>query len=226
MEEIQELIKSAIGSAPLDLTDLYYSKSLPDYPDSRIHCLSINEALQYTKSLWRISVVQRMGLWALTDANDSNPFCYIGTGPCCGGIIRFSHDPEPEIYFQNLSNFIEIMRMIGESDHDIDESPKDKDLAFNVQSELTELVIEESDDSVFLTCTYLPVSTMLNSEIKTKLSIHEDFFVREELAKYLIRLPEVDDLEIAERLANDSHPQVQRPGKQARSVINRIKWSR
>ena len=42
----------------------------------------------YTKSIREIPVVEILGLVALNDANDSNPFCLVTEGPAAGTVVH------------------------------------------------------------------------------------------------------------------------------------------
>lgn len=225
MPDYSAEMMAIVGAAPYDLVQYYEAGDFPSFPESRVNCLSFEAAAKYTFQIAGIPTGHRMGLWVLDDANDSNPFCYISKGPCMGAIIRFSHDPEPEIYFPKLNPFLAALTALGISGADIDELKKAKHMGFALSQRLAELCGEDTEDSVFLICTYLPVCADLGEDTKKALSVHEDFFVREAFAAYLTEHPSVDDLAFAEVLASDKHPQVARPGAAARSAINRIKWS-
>ncbi len=218
-DHASELI-AVIGSAPADLLDHCRAGNLPKYPDSRINCLPFEEARNYSRKMQGIPVVDRLGLWVLDDANDSNPFAYISRGPCAGMVIHFSHDPEPELAFPSLERYLASMRDAGTRGIDIGDIAVERmDVALD--RDIRELAAEGTDDANFLIVTYLPVTASLESETKERLVSHKDFFVREALAGFLAQRSAAEDVSIAERLAKDRHPQVARAAKAAVAATRR-----
>ncbi|CAN5906957.1 hypothetical protein BH11VER1_BH11VER1_07900 [soil metagenome] len=139
MTSPDSIISEVLGHCPADLASFYADNQPQSEVTEWTHILNLNAACEYTKMLNGIPVVDRLGLWALNDANDSNPYCYISKGPCQGGVILFSHDPEPEIRFSSLANFV---RAISEA-ADLEDIRVELDLAFNLDSEITSLLKEE-----------------------------------------------------------------------------------
>ena len=220
MPDYPSQIEAVIGSAPADLIAYYDAGIFPVYPDLRINCLPFAKAKEYSEKLKEISVVDRLGLWALDDANDSNPFAFISKGPCAGMIIHFSHDPEPEIAFSSLSHFLASMQDAGRRGIDIEDIPAEP-ISIPLDDALNELAKENTDAATFLLCTYLPVAAAPAKKTKDHLAAHEDFFVREALAVFLARTPSPEDEAIAVQLAADRHPQVARAGKAALAAVRK-----
>jgi len=129
-------------------------------------------------------------------------------------IIHFSHDPEPEIAFSSLRQFLAAMHDAGAGGLDIDEIAKES-ISVPLDQSISELAAEGTDDATFLLTTYLPVAAALRKETKNCLVSHDDFFVREAFAAFLARIPSAEDVAIAEQLATDKHPRVARAGKTA-----------
>ncbi len=218
MPDFASEISTLVSTAPADLVLFYREAVRPNYPKSRIRCLPFHEAKDYTEKMRGIPVVDRLGLWTLDDANDSNPFCYITQGPCAGMIIHFSHDPEPEIAFPSLPRLVAAMNSTGAQGLDIDEMAKET-ISISLDSEIRNLAKEDSEEAVFLLTTYLPICLPLEIETKSVLVAHDDFFVREALATYIARTAFDQDLPVADRLAADQHPQVARRAKIAVDAI-------
>jgi len=174
MPDYTSQMVAVIGSAPADLLAYYHNAILPVYPDSRINCLPFDKAKDYSQKVRGISVVDRLGLWMLDDANDSNPFAYISSGPCAGMIIHFSHDPEPEIAFSSLKQFLSAMHDAGARGLDIDEIGKES-ISFPLDQAIRELAAEGTQDATFLLTTYLAVSAALQKETMASLVSHDDF---------------------------------------------------
>lgn len=219
----RERIHQIIGSSPDDLVALYASDSLPRYPDSRVNVLSFEKAAQYTASVARISVVARLGLWFLDDANDSNPYAYISRGPCSGMVIHFSHDDEPRISFRSLASFIAAMHALGASGGDIDEVTPDV-ISMPLAEPIRALASENSEDATCLISAYLRICPALDEATAEILLSHGDFFVREALARYILRNPASTLTRVAAALATDRHPQVAAVGKKAQAAIRKNAW--
>jgi hypothetical protein len=223
MMSIRGQISDIIGSAPEDLVAFYEQGDFPAYPESRINCLPFEGARQYSSCVNRVSDVERLGLWFLDDANDSNPFAYISKGPCAGMIIHFSHDPEPAITFSSLASFLAKMHGAGKLGLDIDDIENDS-LSLPLNKDIYCLAQEDTDEATALITYYLPVCSLLEDQTKASLLEHSDFFVREAFALFLTRVPCENDLEFAEHLANDRHPQVAREGKKALGAVKRKRY--
>lgn len=224
MMTIRDNIFEIIGAAPTDLVAYYERGDFPSYPESRINCLTFEGARHYSSLVKRVSVVERLGLWFLDDANDSNPFAYISKGPCAGMIIHFSHDPEPVISFSSLESFLSKMHSTGKLGLDIDEIERET-LSFPLNQEINSLAAEDTDEATALITYYLPVCSSLEEQTKEFLLSHTDFFVREAFAMFLRRVPSENDLEAAQLLAADSYPQVAREGKAALAAVKRKKFN-
>ena len=134
-------------------------------------------------------VVKRLGLWALDDANDSNPFCYIGQGPCARAIIHFSHDDSPKIYYSSLNGCLESMATIASIEGDILDAVPEMNLEFPCAAEIARLCDDTSDDATFLICVYLPICSDLEPVVLEKLTSHPDFFVREGVRRAIAHAP-------------------------------------
>jgi hypothetical protein len=215
MAEPNPVISEILGHCPDELASYYASDQLEADIKERAHLLDLNAASEYTKMLIGIPIARRLGLWALNDANDSNPYCYISNGPCAGAVMLFSHDPEPEIRFSSLANFIS---SISEVD-DLENIRPEPGLSFDLDSEITSLLEEDTDDSAFLLATYLTRAGRLSASNLNTLGGHPDFLLREAFAWFLQNHGGQDELEIATKLSQDSSPQVARAAKGAVAAI-------
>jgi hypothetical protein len=213
-------IAALLGSAPADLAAFYERGGLPSYPDSRIHCLPFGEARAYTLDVQGIPVVERLGLWVLDDANDSNPYAFVSKGPCAGAILHFTHDDDSRITHASLAGFLAALRVLGESGGDIDNLAPEV-LSLVLDAELEALAHEDSEEAVFLINAYLSASGAPQDATRTALLGHGDFFVREALAAHLGRLSRAQDLAAVQQLAADAHPQVAAAGKAALGALRR-----
>lgn len=209
-----------LGSAPADLLEYYQREQFPEYPQSSIHGLSFEKARDYSRALNRIPAMAPLGLWALDDANDSNPYTYISKGPCAGMILHLSHDDSSEIAFGSLAKFVEAMHRAGGNALDIGEiEPQPEPRPLN--DELWSLATKDNEDATFLIAIYLPIAADLQPDTKTVLASHGDFFVREAFATFLADNGSSEDLSLAEDLLADAMPQVARAGEAAVRTIRR-----
>lgn len=222
MSDITSQIVSVIGNAPKDLVDFYQSCELPRYDNPDVNFLQFEEAKAFSQQIQSYSLIGKLGLWALDDANDSNPFCYISGGPCAGAILHVFHDDKSVIAYSSMASYLKAMQEVGESDMFLYEVEPEPNLSFNCDSEIADLCNEGSDDATFLISIYLPVCADLSLETKNILVAHDDFFVREEIAQYLCLHPQAADLQFAQRLAADRLSQVATHGKLACEAIKRI----
>lgn len=222
--QIRMRLETVVDSAPADLVEFYAQERPPDYPQSRIHFLEFEDAFTCSKRLNEIWSLSYLLPWVLDDANDSNPYCYIMRGPCSGAVLHLSHDGDSRIEFRCLADYVAAMKRVGESGNSIDDASMDMDLDFPLSGEIESLCKEDSEDAVFLLAIYLPVCRLLTAEAKTILLDHEDFFAREAFAKWLQQNPSIENLAYAEKLAQDSYPQVAQPGRMAQSSINKMKY--
>ncbi|HEY4372330.1 MAG TPA: hypothetical protein VGN52_10420 [Burkholderiales bacterium] len=213
-------IAAFLGHAPADLAAFYDGDALPDYPDSRIHCLPFDQALAYTRDMHGIPVVQRLGLWVLDDAEDSNPHAYVTQGPCTGAVVHFSHDGEPRVAFGSLAAFVAALHEAGGRGGDIDDLPPQAP-AYALDAEITVLLGEDSEDAHFLVNLYLGICAPLQMQTQEALLREDDFLVREALAARLAQTARPQDLDTAQRLAADPHPQVARAGALALAAVRR-----
>jgi hypothetical protein len=224
--DIEESIKNLIGYVPQDLLEFYKSDEIIESKENNINILGFKDALQQSKSMNTIGIVNRLGLWVLEDGNNSNHFCYITKGPCKGFIMCFCHDGEPSIYYGDLRSFLDSVIKLVKCGKDIDDLKHDKKITLNLNTELQELVKENNDDATFLICLYLRLCKPLNNSTINNLVNSKDMFVREAIANYVENNPDVNYYEFAVQLSNDSHSQVKECGKLALKNINKIKYAK
>lgn len=182
-------------------------------PHLSINVLDEQASAKRSSALQGISVCRRLRLFALDDAEDSNPYCYIGAGVAAGMVVHFNHDPEPRIEFETLDDFEHFLRQLRSSDQPLNDGDVDMPSPAHpnqiaLAAVLSELSRGEDDDSEFLICLYLPLLRGEHRALLRELATHTSFFVREVLAEVIgtARLPGAQALLRA--LANDPDPQV------------------
>jgi len=195
--------------------------------DLCINPLTLDESRRYSMDLQSTPVGHALGLIALDDANDSNPYCYISRGIAQGMVVHFSHDDEPEIRFHDLASFRRSLMAALDQGLDIDDLPCEPLGPFDDQQglirTLTDLIDRGDDDAEFLLCLLLPLLVPKQISIIERLACHESFFVRERLAEFIASHPRAEHHSVARRLSEDQHPQVARPGKVALSRVKRTR---
>ncbi len=188
------------------------ARSLND-PALLINILEPASSAAYTESLRGIPVANRLGLIALDDANDSNPYCLITNGPASGMVVHFSHDPEPKIEFLSLDAFEAFLVKLHEQRACIFEmdaplvSHPDQSL---LDASILSLIDEQPSDEVeFLICLYLPLLRGDHAYLLARLATYDNFLVREAVAEAIGSAGLSGSKEILVKLTGDLHPQVQ-----------------
>ena len=211
-------------SPPDDLISHFIGDHFPVDPDLAINILRFPSAIEYTAGIHRSAILgPPLGLIALEDGNNSNPFCYITKGPVRGSILHLCHDDDAVIAYSSLHDFLAvidsaIVNRVWINDVKFDEALDGLDRA-GVADYLMDL--GDDDEAVAEICTLLPLVPTNELQLIEKLSRYVDFFVREATANAVIASPHPALSAIAKRLASDAHPQVARQGQLAVSVVNR-----
>lgn len=219
---VSAIIQDVIGSAPADLVAYFEKGDFPLRPDTNINCLPLQQALEYTQAIHKVSLyAEPMGLFALDDAEDSNPYCYMSRGPCAGAVMHLIHDDTSTIDFRTLESFVTAIRSLPPSAW-IDELKPERPLLFDTAAEIERLMVDFASDFDVFALVYLPVTRELSESLKERLASHDDFFVREAFAGWLLSFGTLADEELTSRLAADRVDQVARPAKKA---LQRIKPS-
>lgn len=223
---IQDALATCVTDPPQDLTLFYASPPLVA-PELGINVLTLEDAIVYTRAIRDNSYLgSPMGLFALDDANDSNPFCYITSGPAKGCILHLSHDDDARIAYSSLEEFVAALKTAIAEETFVDDLPDknprpalDQDQLCDRISELTTTDTDEATAELVFLTSLLDVA---RTETVRTLSAHADFYVREAVATLISQYPNVKLLEVADALASDPHPQVARPGKAALSAVQRV----
>jgi len=226
LNDIHDMLALCISEPPDDLVALY-SMPRPIAPHLGINVLSLDAAAKYTRAIHEHTLLGRpMGLFALDDANDSNPFCYVSRGPAKGCILHLYHDGTTSIEYASLRGFVDALHAAIVDGIYIDDLPNkncrpeiDQNILGNRIVELAGIGTDEAECELIILVSLL--DTARTSTINL-LSKHENFFVREETANLIANYPNSLLIEAAEILAGDIHPQVARPGKAALSAVRRV----
>jgi hypothetical protein len=219
-----EALKPFCESPPVDLVSHFTGDHFPLDPELAINILRIRSAVEYTGGIHRFAILgPRLGLVALDDGNNSNPFCYITKGPVRGCVMQLRHDDDAVIAFSSLRGFMAvvdaaIVNRVHIDDITFDEAHSGLDRAGVVDHLMG---LGDDDEAVVEICALMPLISTNELELIEKLSYHVDFFVREAIANAIIARPNPALSRVAERLASDPHPQVSRPGQLAMAAVIR-----
>jgi len=223
--DIRSTLATCVENPPNDLLALYTSP-FPNDPELCTRILPLSEAVEYTKAIQRTLLGRPLGLFALDDANDSNPFCYITRGPAQGCILHLSHDGNSAVEYSSLGRFLAALKSAQDDGLYIDELPgKDLRPAIDQQSlvdRLAELVQQDTDEAE---CELVVLARLLDTnrvEAVRSLSLHSSFFVREAVALLIASHPNTQLLAVAESLAKDRHSQVSQPGRKALAAVKQL----
>ncbi|QNN22939.1 hypothetical protein HED60_11900 [Planctomycetales bacterium ZRK34] len=223
---IQSALKACINTPPDDLVALYTSP-LPIYPDLRIAFLILPDAINYTHAIHERTLLgTSMGLFALNDANDSNPYCYITRGPAKGCILHLHHDGDVVIEYTSLAAFLDAVCTAMKQGLPIEDLPG-KDFRPKIDQDylcdhISHLIAIDSDEAECELTVLTPLLDTARVDSVRALSEHSSFFVREAVARLITSQPNAHLIKVAELLANDRHSQVAQPGKRALSAVNNI----
>lgn len=216
---ITQKLEQIIGSAPKDLVEYLSLNIFLKSDELRINCLNLEEGAEYSECLSSFGVGLELGFWVLDDANDSNPYCYISKGPCRGAVIKYSHDSEFDIVFSSISSFVRALTHASVHCIDIDDLVGEKGVSFDCLDTLKSLSLTDTDEAVTIIDIYLNLTNELDDEIVDSLLKHDDFFVPESLSKWLLKHPESKFTNVAKKLSEHSHVQVQKLGLE---LLNKI----
>ncbi|MEZ5387136.1 MAG: hypothetical protein R3F13_16635 [Prosthecobacter sp.] len=219
---IANSIHTLLGTSPSDLIAYFEKGVFHVNPETDIKCLSFEKALEYSQAIHKRTIIGKsLGLFALDDAGDSNPYCYVTHGPCAGAVLHLHHDDASTIDFASLDHFIAALTSLPDSAW-IDELKPEPSLVFATQSELDRLLTESDENKDVFSAIYLPVTRDISNSLKASLVTNDDFFVREAFANWLLQHGQSGDLQFAEQLSKDMFNQVASP---ASAALNRIKLS-
>ncbi len=189
--------------------------------------LDLADAIKYTLAIHEHTLLGKpMGLFALDDANDSNPFCYITRGPAKSCILHLNHDGDTLVEYSSLAALLSAVEVALSERLFIDylpgKDPRPKIDQDVLCEHISHLIPAETDEAECELTVLTPLLDTARVDLVHQLSEHSSFFVREAAARLVAAHPNSQLVEVAESLANDRHPQVARPGKSALSAVNRM----
>ena len=209
---------------PVDLVSHFAAASLPNSPELFINLLNLDDSLEYTSGIQGTCIGQPLGLIALDDANNSNPFCYVTRGPARGLILHLKHDDDPTFAFSSLTAFLTAIVAAIEERATIHDLVFDTGFPVVDQHELAAYLKSQSehDGVAEEICVLITLLHELPTTLADSLVAHEDFYVRESLANFIALKPCHKLLQVATILSGDQVTQVARLGQRALSEIRQL----
>ncbi|MCC6665532.1 MAG: SMI1/KNR4 family protein [Polyangiaceae bacterium] len=196
----------------------------------RINPLTPERSASVSARYRDIPIFAELGLVVLDDANDSNPFCLVTSGPAAGMVVHVCHDGETELSYPSLAEFLHALRLAHQQRLDIDALPHAPIPAGVDQSFLADhiraLLTRDDADAPTLLVIHLPLLDPRNVDLLADCAEHDDFLIRESAAMFLANHPLAEHRAIAEKLSLDRYQQVASPARQARSAIARLRSGR
>ena len=206
-------------SLPPDVRELQSRCDELNSSEQQIHINTAAECISYTEALRSIGVGRRLGLIALDNANDSNPYCLITLGVAAGMVVHFFHDDEPMVEFDGLPAFERFLldlragaaKRWWETERDVPVHPRQAELAAAIED------VHSSEDEDIERCTVMYMA-MLGGEhrrLLQALSIHSSMYVREAVAETIARGRVTGVADLLPTLAQDSKFQVRAAARRA-----------
>lgn len=206
-------------TAPDELWDFYREAPSLVCAELEIHPLSEAASREYSRAIQRFDLGQRLGLIALDDANDSNPFCLVTKGLLRGAVLHLSHDDGVKVCFASLAEFRRSLAAALAQGLMIDELPQQPLEPLADQRGLSRLLValcEQGPESAGeQLCLHVPLLDTGRIRDVERLARYPDLHVREAVARLLEQRPNRSLEHVARLLAADRMPQVAREAKRA-----------
>lgn len=207
------------SNLPNDVRDFLSRAQALCNPALGISPVTVEGSLKYSSALRRSPLGEALGVIALDDAGNFNPYCYVSEGPAKGMVLLLSHDGEPELRFANLKAFLETLHACVREGVPLGDAVSAPLPALRPQDELVEhllsLAEQHDDDAAAEVDVLLPLLSPEQLKVLQLLAGHPNFFVRESTSNFIQRHRLLAHLCIAELLAADACEQVARPAREA-----------
>ena len=219
---LQEAVSINGFGLPEELISFYQTTDGLDLEVLDTDVLTLEAACAYAKGLECHPLSQALGLWPITESNDSNPYCVCLNPHLHGAVLRLCHDGVTRMTHNSLSAFLSSLEaLVVEGTEFIDDCkpqfPLDAAVMASADRLLSDLMSQqESDETVLVpllsACSPVSIASCLSST---------NIWVREEAAILLgkhVYLPARDALMT---LANAGAEQDNVAAAQSLSIINR-----
>lgn len=184
---------------------------------------------EYAEAISRFELAAFLGLFPLSESNDSNPYCIACKQPLLGRIIQLSHDDAPRLAYPDLDSFATaILAVVTLDDWLIDDiepgyaadhsdRTPDDDLAADA------LIAGDCPDVD--NALKIAISLWSAGRVQSIIDLleHESIWVREDAARELGQLHNPQALEPLQRLAAKGDRQDNREAARAVSALQKRK---
>lgn len=164
-----------------------------------------------------------LDLLILDDANTSDYHCFARDLPFPGAVIYVPHGNTIRVVFANLNDFLMACDQAVETDEFVTRLHETRAFIHPDQEKLQnaiEQALEDGEEEVLWLM--LSCSDFADIDFVAQLLDSDDFFLRQTIAERIARGPTPEMLAIAERSANDPHPNVSGPGQRALDAVQRL----
>lgn len=215
-----------LASAPDELWAYFREAPTLACAELDINPLTEEASRTYSRAIHRFDLGYRLGLIALDDANDSNPFCLVTRGLMRGAVLHLSHDDGARICFASLAEFRRSLIEALTRGLSIDELPEPPLAPCTDQGALSELLVslcgQDREIAAEQLCLYVPLLDPQRVDVVELLAEYPDPNVLEKVAELLERRPRRELEHVARQLATAGMPMIALPAQRALERIRRL----
>lgn len=196
--------------------------------ERRLTLIDLANATKYAKAIDDGDFCHRLGLFPISESNDSNPYCVSCKPPLFGRLIHLRHDDASRLAFRDVDAFAQAILALSANDEwHIDDLP----LGYNRDhSDRTSEDDAAADALLAGDCpdvenTYaIAISLFSRNRASSiiKLLEYDNMWVREDAARHLEHIGDIAAIDALAVLA-DGDRQDNRAAQRALKVLNRIK---
>lgn len=203
------------------LTAFYRMTDGLDLSPLATEVLGFEAARQYAADLAYHPLSEVLGLWPLTESDDSNPYCLCLHPKLQGAVLRLSHDDTPHVTHTSLASFLAaleslVVEGVGHIDACRAEFPLGEGLMAAADALLSDVQGDLSDETLVV-----PLLSACSPEVITRCLSADNMWIREEAALLLgrhVHLPARDALTALSKAGTQQDHQA---AKQSLSIVNR-----
>lgn len=168
-------------------------------------------------------VVRMLDGVILDDEETSSHHVYLGHPALAGMVLFLSHDDATRIVFPSLDAYGAAARAAREdddlvADHQPDGAPMAADQPA-LRALIARLLDVYDDDAGQVVTALIPSLDLRDTELPSRLALHEDFYLGEAMADAIARRPSPGLAEVARLCASHPHPQVAQAGARAMRAV-------
>ena len=199
---------------PPDVLELQARRATLSSPEHRINVYSAAECQSYTQALRSFDDGRILGLVALGNAGDSNPYCLVTRGVAAGMVLHYFHDDQPLVEFAGLpafEGFLLDLRAGTDTPREPPVHPRQAELAAAIE----ELRRYEDEGASSFMLVYLPLLAGDHRRLLHALCEHESVHVRQALVEVIVRGRVTGSSDLLQILVADGDGQVRSAARRA-----------